>query len=61
MQDKRSKDDALRSKETNAERIEKERKKVADFEASLDKEEKILEEIRDSLKGQFSNMEENVI
>lgn len=31
--------------------MEKEKRKVEEYEASLDKEEKVLEGIRDSLKG----------
>lgn len=34
--------------------MEKERKKLADLEESLSSEEKIMEEIRDSLKGMAS-------
>jgi hypothetical protein len=34
--------------------MEKEKTKVEDFEASLVKEEKVLESIRDSLKGETS-------
>ncbi len=33
--------------------MEREKKKVDEFEASLAKEEKVLEEIRDSLKGKL--------
>jgi hypothetical protein len=31
--------------------MEREKRKVEDYESSLDKEEKVLEGIRDSLKG----------
>lgn len=34
--------------------MEKERKKLADLEESLSSEEKVMEEIRDSLKGTAS-------
>lgn len=53
-QDQKSKDEAVRFVETNIEKMEKERKKLADLEESLSSEEKVMEEIRDSLKGTAS-------
>lgn len=54
LQDQKSKDEAVRFVESNIEKMEKERKKLADLEESLSSEEKMLEEIRDSLKGTAS-------
>jgi hypothetical protein len=42
---------AARSVTDSAEKMEREKKKLEEFEASLEREEKILEGIRDSLKG----------
>ncbi|KAH8111883.1 RecF/RecN/SMC [Phellopilus nigrolimitatus] len=48
--DQKAKDEALRFIDTNIEKMEKEKGKLAEHEASLEKEEKVLEGIRDSLK-----------
>jgi structural maintenance of chromosome 4 len=50
-QDTNAKNQALRDIEDSSEKMEKEKAKVEEFEASLVAEEKILEGIRDSLKG----------
>ncbi|TDL26418.1 hypothetical protein BD410DRAFT_783474 [Rickenella mellea] len=50
QEDSKARDEALRFIETNSEKIEKEKKKHAEQESSLEKEEKVLEGIRDSLK-----------
>jgi structural maintenance of chromosome 4 len=51
IQDERSRSEASRTFESSVTKIEKEKSKVEEYEASLTKEEKVLEEIRDSLKG----------
>jgi ABC-type Fe3+-citrate transport system substrate-binding protein len=55
LQDERAYNEALRALDTNSSKIEKEKAKVEDHEASLAKEENVLEEIRDSLKGTKSS------
>lgn len=51
FQDERGRNEALRSLEDNTSKIKKEKAKVEEYEISLAKEENVLEEIRDSLKG----------
>lgn len=51
LQDQNALTKAQHTIEDSVEKIDKERGKVESFEASLVKEEKILEGIRDSLKG----------
>ncbi|TDL13720.1 Smc hinge domain-containing protein, partial [Rickenella mellea] len=50
QENSKARDEALLFIETNSEKIEKEKKKHAKQESSLEKEEKVLEGIRDSLK-----------
>ncbi|KAL5519615.1 SMC4 [Sanghuangporus vaninii] len=49
-EDEKSRDEALRFIDTNAEKMVKEREKLTELEESLTQEEKVLERIRDSLK-----------
>ena len=51
LQDERAKAEASRAITDNAEKIKKQKNNLEELEASLTKEEKVLEEIRDSLKG----------
>jgi structural maintenance of chromosome 4 len=51
IQDTRMKTEAQHTVRNNAEKIDKERTKLEELEASLDEEENALETIRDSLKG----------
>jgi structural maintenance of chromosome 4 len=51
LQDTNAKAKAIRDIEDNSEKMEKEKTKADQYEASLVAEEKILEGIRDSLKG----------
>lgn len=53
MQDEHALAEAHRSVKDNTNKMESEREKIEEFEASLVKEEKVLEDIRDSLKGKF--------
>ena len=53
LKDQKSRDEALRFIDTNAEKMVKEKEKLAELEESLTKEEKELERIRDSLKGKL--------
>lgn len=53
MQDTNAKAQAIRDIEDNSEKMEKEKAKVDAYEASLVTEEKVLEGIRDGLKGMF--------
>ena len=50
-QDNKAKDEATRAISDNTEKIKKQRKKLEEHEVNLAREESILEEIRDSLKG----------
>jgi structural maintenance of chromosome 4 len=56
-QDKNAKAKALRTIEDSVDKMEREKIKSEGYEASLDEEEKILESIRDSLKGEFIVLE----
>lgn len=51
LQEERSRGEALRTLDTNTSKIDKERSKLEEHETALAKEENVLEEIRDSLKG----------
>lgn len=51
MQDERTHAEALRAIEDNATKIEKGKTKAEELEGNLAREEQILEDIRDSLKG----------
>ena len=51
LQDTNAKAKAIRDIEDNLDKMEREKTKVDEYEASLVAEEKILEGIRDSLKG----------
>jgi structural maintenance of chromosome 4 len=53
LQDTNAKAKAVRDMEDNLDKMEREKTKVDEYEASLVAEEKILEGIRDSLKGTF--------
>ena len=50
-QDENARNDALRAIQENAARMKSEKKKADQFEEELQREEKVLEGIRDSLKG----------
>ena len=50
-QDENARNDALRAIKENAAKTKSEKKKADQFEEDLQKEEKVLEGIRDSLKG----------
>jgi chromosome segregation ATPase len=50
-QDESARKEALRSIDENSEKIEREKKKLRNLEAELEREENVLEGIRDSLKG----------
>ena len=50
-QDTKAKEEASRAIADNGEKIEKHKRELGQREAELAREEKILEEIRDSLKG----------
>ncbi len=50
-QNDRAKHEAIRFISTSAEKMEKEQAKIAEYEESLSKEEKVLERIQDGLKG----------
>jgi hypothetical protein len=50
-QDSRLKDEAIRAIKDNSDAIEREKRNAEEQERALDKEEKVLEGIRDSLKG----------
>jgi structural maintenance of chromosome 4 len=50
-QDESARKEALRSIDENSEKIDKEKKKLRNLEAELEREENVLEGIRDSLKG----------
>ena len=50
-QDENARSDALRAIQENAAKTKSEKKKADQFEEDLQKEEKVLEGIRDSLKG----------
>ena len=52
-QDKHARDEALRAIQDNTERIEKHKRALEQHEGDLAREEKVLEQIRDSLKGVF--------
>ena len=49
----RARAEATRAIEDNTDKLGRERQKLEDFEASLSQEETILEQIRDSLKGEL--------
>lgn len=51
MQDENAKAAAIRTIEDSSDKMKKKKAEVEEYELSLDKEEKILEGIRDSLKG----------
>ena len=53
LKDTNAKVKAIRDIEDNSNKMEREKTKVDEYEASLVAEEKILEGIRDSLKGTF--------
>lgn len=50
-QDENAKAAAVRTIEDSSDRMKRKKTEVEEYEASLDKEEKVLETIRDSLKG----------
>jgi structural maintenance of chromosome 4 len=50
-QDENARNDALRGIQDNAAKMKSEKKKADQFEEELQREEKVLEGIRDSLKG----------
>ena len=54
QEDQKDRDEADRFVESNIEKMAKEKKKLEGLEESLSQEEKIMEEIRDSLKGMIS-------
>ena len=51
MQDENARNDALRSIQENTAKVKNEKKKADQYEEELLREEKVLEGIRDSLKG----------
>jgi structural maintenance of chromosome 4 len=51
LQDENAKAAAIRTVEDSSDKMKKKKAEVEEYELSLDKEEKILEGIRDSLKG----------
>lgn len=53
MQDENAKAAAIRTIEDSADKIKRKKTEVEEHEISLDKEEKVLEGIRDSLKGKI--------
>jgi len=52
-QDENARSNALRAIEENTAKMKSEKKKADQYEEDLEKEEKVLEGIRDSLKGFF--------
>ena len=61
MKDEHNKATAERAISDNTDKIERERKKLANFEEELSKEEKVLEQIRDSLKGMVVIFAESIL
>ena len=55
MQDENARNDAIRSIQENTAKVKNEKKKADQYEEELQKEEKVLEGIRDSLKGNGSS------
>ena len=55
MQDENARNDALRSIQENTAKVKNEKKKADQYEEELLREEKVLEGIRDSLKGMGSS------
>ena len=55
LQDENARNDALRSIQENTAKVKNEKKKADQYEEELQKEEKVLEGIRDSLKGNGSS------
>ena len=51
LQDEKARNDALRSVQENTAKVKSEKKKADQYEEELQREEKVLEGIRDSLKG----------
>jgi structural maintenance of chromosome 4 len=51
LQDENARNDALRSIQENTAKVKNEKKKADQYEEELQREEKVLEGIRDSLKG----------
>ena len=54
--DQKSKDEASRTITSSEEKMEKERSKQEEYEASLEREERVLEGIQESLKGMFCSI-----
>jgi len=54
LQDENARNDALRSIQENTAKVKSEKKKADQYEEELQREEKVLEGIRDSLKGNRS-------
>ncbi|ETW86671.1 hypothetical protein HETIRDRAFT_58645 [Heterobasidion irregulare TC 32-1] len=59
-EDERLRSEALRAIDDNAKRMEIEKEKVEELEASLEKEEKVLESIRDSLKDKTQGFHDQI-
>ena len=53
LQDTHAREEALRAITDNGEKIDKHKRALDQHEVDLAREEKLLEEIRDSLKGRF--------